>query len=243
MFLRARSITAATSVLSSWGRMLNDTQVVIEYANATLSALEHDPEDLVKATCIRIIREYLGLVTAEQSSQLQAQIVNAINAFLDTQDFSADMDDYTDLIDAVLGTLRDTIMTRPETSLDHNALDVLLTLVKHGGAKDSNSAIQIDEAFESAAEAMARLRGDNYTRLCQKILPTVMTVMDLENPDHQQLSSLTDVSISILRILAEKAEEPLPNGFVDSALPRLYHLIQSDGTDFYQRQLATSTLR
>jgi hypothetical protein len=240
-FLRARAFTLVALVVSAWSDIINDPNLVMNYANLTLHALENDPDDLVKATCIRIVKDYLSCVQPDQRAQLQPRIVNGIAIFLQTQDFDSDMDDYTDLVDAVVLTVRDTIMANPEASLDHNALDVLLTLVKLGGAKDSSSTIPIDEAFESAAEAMAKLGVDHYTRLCDKILPSITAAMDLQEPNSAESSSLTDVSISVMKILAESATDPLPSTFIPAAFPRLYRLFFID-TDFFQRQIATEAI-
>ena len=227
------------AILGAWSETLNDPEILMSYANLSLNALESDREDLVKAACIRIMRDYLTTLPGLQATQLQPRVIGCISDFLQTQDFN-DMDDYADLIDVVLQTVRDTIMANPTTCLDHNALDVLLMMVKFGAARDQTSAVLIDEAFESAAQAMAKQGGDGYERLCKKVLPSLVAALDIE--ENKQLTALTDVSVSVLKILTEYAIEPLPQGFVSTTMPRICRLIFSDA-DFYQRQTATLCIK
>lgn len=230
------------AVLSDFHQSLDaDYQTMLNYAHTSLQAIENDQSDVVKTACIRIMRDYLTTLPAEVGSQLQGSVVEAISKFLDTQKFE-DMDDNVDLVDVVLQTLRDTILTNPDTCLDHNALDVLLTMVKYGAARDHNSGILINEAFESAALAMAQKGPEAYARLCQKVLPSLMAAFDVEDPSTAQKSELTDVAADTLRVLAESAKHPLPDGFVTAAMPRLCRLIFSD-VDFYVRQSATLTIK
>ena len=231
-----------SAILTEWKYVPGaNTDMFLEYAHQSLHALENDQSDVVKTACIRIMRDYLTILPSPQATQLQIQVVNAIAKFLDTQDFD-DMDENVDLVDVVLQTLRDTIMANPLTCLDHNALDVLLTMVKYGAARDHHSSLLIDEAFESAAEAMAAERGDAYARLCNKVLPSLVAALDVEDPSRAQNTTLTDVSASLLKILADSAIEPLPPGFIGHVMPRLCRLIFSD-VDFYLRQTATITIK
>ena len=219
----------------------SDNETLLYYAHLSVQAVEHDESDVVKTACIRIMRDYLTTVPASHSTQLQTQVVDAIAKFLESQKLE-EMDENVDLVDVVLQTLRDTIMADPTTCLGHRALDVLLEMVKYGAARDHNSSILINEAFESAAEAMAEMGQEAYTRLCQKLIPSLMAAFDVEDPKTAQKSELTDVAVDTLRVLAESARQPLPPGFVTSAMPRLCRMIFSD-VDFYVRQSATLTIK
>ena len=218
-----------------------DHDTVLAYAQQSLNAMDHDDSDIVKTACIRIMRDYLTTLPSPQGTELQARVVDSIAKFLDKQEI-ADIDENVDLIDVVLQTLRDTIMANPLTCLEHSALDVLLTMVKYGAARDDHSGILIDEAFESAAGAMASQGAEAYARLCQKVIPSLVAAFDVEDPNTKEKTALTDVAASVLKILAESAIEPLPQGFVAAAMPRLCRLIFSD-VDFYLRQSATLTIK
>ena len=232
------------AILTAWvantGRS-EDVDIVLRCAHQSLDALKNDKSEIVKTACIRIMRDYLTTLPSSKSTQIQGQVVDAIAAFLNTLDL-ADMDDNVDLVDVTLQTLRDTIMANPLTCLNHNALDVLITMVKYGAARDNHSSILIDESFESVAEAMAKEGRDAYARLCAKIMPSLMAAFDLEDPNVNEKTALTDVSASVLKILAENAKEPLPQGFIAAAMPRLCRIIFSD-SDFYIKQLSTLAIK
>ena len=219
----------------------DNADIVLRFAQQSLNAMDNDDSDIVKTACIRIMRDYLTTLPSPKSTGLQAEVVNSIAKFLGTQDLE-DMDENIDLIDVVLQTLRDTIMANPITCLDHNALDVLIMMVKYGAARDDHSSILIDEAFESVTEAMAKEGSGAYARLCAKIMPSLMAAFDVEDPTTKEKTALTDVSASILKILAENAKQPLPQGFIATAMPRLCRIIFSD-TDFYIKQLATLAIK
>jgi hypothetical protein len=218
-----------------------DYAAVMDFAQQSVKAMDSDESDVVKVSCIRLMRDYLIKLPGDKSTELQVPVVNSIIKFLDSQDME-DMEENVDLVDVILQTLRDTIMANATTCLDYNALDIMIQMVKYGAARDSTSCMLIEEAFESAAEVMAHQGGDAYTRLCHKILPSIMASFDVEDPSTTEKTTLTDIASTILKILAQCAIQPLPPGFVSSAMPRLCRLIFSD-VDFYIRQEATLTIK
>ena len=230
------------SMLSAWMESPGvGSGLALSYAEQSLNALNDDQSEIVKAACIRVLHTYLTSLPSPQGSSLQGPIVTSIAKFLDTQDF-VDMDENIDLIDIILQTIRDTILANPLTCLEHNGLDVLLTMVKYGAARDFRSNEIIEEAFEYTSEAMAKQGSEAYARLCQKVLPSLVAAFDVEDPGAKTSTTLTDVAAGILRILAEHAPEALPPGFVAAALPRLCRLIFADA-DVYLSQTATSCIR
>lgn len=219
---------------------VNDN-LVFEFAEQSLNAMDNDDSNIVKTACIRTMKDYLATLPSPKSTDLQSRIINSIAKFLSGQDLE-DMNENVDLIDVVLLTLRDTIMANPLTCLEHNALDVLITMVKYGAARDDHSSILIDEAFECVAEAMSKQGVDAYSRLCAKIMPSLMAALDVEDPATKEKTALTDVSVSTVKILAEYAPQRLPTGFVGTAMPRLCRIIFSDN-DFYVKQLSTLAIK
>jgi len=227
---------------SAWlkGANKND-ELVYGCAQQSLHAIETDQSDIVKTGCIRIMRDYLTVLPSDNCTALQPGIVTGIAKFLEAQHFDP-IDEYAELVDTVLETLRDTVMANPVSAIDNNALAVILTMVKYGAGRDAHSSILIDEAFTSAAETMAAEGPDPYAHLCQKVLPSLLAAFDVEDPANKQQTSLTDVAVSILRIIAESARSPLPQGFISAAMPRLCRIIFAD-VDFYLRQSATLTIK
>jgi importin-9 len=229
------------AIVGAWMGADSEQDIVLRYAQKTVDAMRGDESDVVKTACIRVMRDYLNTLPSPKGTELQVRVVDGIAEFLNSHDLD-DMDENVDLADVVLQTLRDTIMANPMTCLNHAALDVLLTMVKFGAGRDAQSSILVDEAFESAAEAMAEQGRDAYHGLVHKVLPSLLAAFDIEDPHAKEKGAMTDVATSILRILAEKAVEPLPRDFVPAVMPRLCRLIFSD-VDFYLRQAATLTIK
>lgn len=215
--------------------------IVAECAVQTLHAMGADKSDVVKTACIRVMREYLSILPGSKATELQSEIVNSIAKFLDGQDLG-NTDDIVELVDVILQTLRDTIMANPLTCLDHNALDVVIMMVKFGAGRDRHSSVLIDEAFEYVAEEMSRQGTEAYSRLCGKAMPSLMAAFDEEDPATKEKTALTDVSCSVVKILAENAKGHLPQGFVAASMPRLCRIIFSDH-DFYVKQLSTLAIK
>ena len=227
------------AVTTAW--MMDSPEIIIQYAHQSLKSMQEDDSDVVKTSCIRLMSTYLLAVPKPNATEMQVPVVAAIAAFLDAQEIE-DMDENVDLVDAVLQTLRDLIMANPETCLDHNGLDVMLGMVKFGAARDENTFILIEEGFESAAHAMAKQGPEAYARLCAKVLPSIMAALDAQEQDAEQTTALMEVALNLLKLLADSAGHPLPDGFIESTMPRICRVILSD-VDFYLHQQATLCLK
>lgn len=227
------------TVTTAW--MMDSPEIMVQYAHQSLKAMEEDDSDVVKTSCIRLMSTYLLSVPKPNATDMQAPVVNTIAAFLEAQELE-DMDENVDLVDAVLLTLRDLIMANPDTCLDHNGLDVMLGMVKFGAARDENTFILIEEGFESAAHAMSRQGAEAYARLCAKVLPSIMSALDAQEQDAEQKTALMEVALNLLKLLADSAMDPLPDGFIESTMPRICRVILSD-VDFYLHQQATLCLK
>ena len=215
--------------------------LAMAYAQQSLSALDNDESYIVKAACIRVLHAYLNSLPSPQGTSLQNPIVSSVAKFLDTQDLD-DMDENIDLIDLILQTIRDTVLANPLTCLEHNGLDVLLTMVKYGAARDFRSNEIIEETFEYTAEAMGQQGKEAYASLCNKVLPSLMAAFDVEDPATKAKTTMSDVAAGILKLLAEHAVGGLPPNFVAAAMPRLCRIIFADA-DVYLSQTATLCIR
>ena len=102
-----------------------------DLAQRSLNAIENDPSEVVKVSCIRVMQEYLKVLPASRAREFQVQTVGAISGFLSTQDLD-DMEDSPDLLDTLVETLRDAIMADPSLCLEHPALDLLFNMAKYG---------------------------------------------------------------------------------------------------------------
>ncbi|MCJ1384546.1 hypothetical protein MMC17_007663 [Xylographa soralifera] len=242
-FLRARGHIVMSAVMTAcMTGPGGNRDLVLSYARQSLKAIDEDDSEIVKTSCIRIMSAYLLILPDAAATEMQVAVVEGIAKFLDTQDME-DMDDNVDLVDTVLQTLRDLIMANPTTCLEHNAFDVMLALVKLGAARDESTYILVDEAFESAAQAMAKNGAESYSRLCFKVMPALVANLDAKpDEDPEKANALTDVSLNLIKLLAATAVEPLPEGFVFEAMPRICRVILSDG-DFYLHQQATLAIK
>ncbi|MCJ1397726.1 hypothetical protein MMC11_000922 [Xylographa trunciseda] len=242
-YLRARGHIVMSTVMTAWMTGPGgNPEMVLGYARQSLKAIDEDDSEIVKTSCIRIMSAYLLTLPDAAATEMQASVVEGIAKFLDTQDME-DMDENVDLVDTVLQTLRDLIMANPTTCLEHNAFDVMLTLVKLGAARDESTYILVDEAFESAAQAMAKSGPEQYARLCYKVMPALVAGLDVkQDEDQEKATALIDVSLNLIKLLAATAVEPLPEGFVSEAMPRICRVILSDA-DFYLHQQATLAIK
>lgn len=212
--------------------------LVPELAQQSLNAIEQDPSDIVKVSCIRAMQDYLKALPSSRAREFQIQTVAAISGFLSSQDLS-EIEESPDLLDTLVETLRDAIMADPSLCLEHPALDVLFTMAKYG-ASSWQTTMLVNEAFESITSSMALKGPESYAQLCAKVLPTLIGALDVG--DMTAVSALSDLAVSLLSSLAENGPEPLPQGFVASIMPKLYRLLFSKA-EFTLHQSATVTIK
>lgn len=235
-FLRARAFIVAGALTTVFGESL--LELVPEFAQQSLAAIENDPSDIVKVSCIRVMQEYLKALPSSSAREYQVQTVAAISGFLSSQDLS-EIEESPDLLDTLVETLRDAIMADPSLCLEHPALDVLFTMASYG-ASSWQTTMLVNEAFESITSSMASKGPDAYAQLCAKVLPTLTGALDVG--DMTAVSALSDMAVSLLSSLAENGPEPLPSGFVATIMPKLYRLLFSQA-DFSLHQSATVTVK
>ncbi len=237
-FLRARGYTVAALLIHSTGKHL--TGIIPELAQKTLDAIENDPSDIVKVSCIRAMQEYFGALPASSAREFQVRTVAAISGFLSSQDLD-DIDESPDLLDTLVETLRDAIMADPSLCLEHPALDLLFTMAKYGACSWQTSML-VNEAFESITSSMASKGADAYGQLCAKVLPMLIGALDVG--DMTAVNALSEMAVSLLCSLAEHGPEPLPHGFVAAIMPKLYRLLFSHGHgEFSLHQTTTLTIK
>lgn len=209
-----------------------------DFALQSLNAIENDPSDIVKVSCIRVMQDYLKTLPSTSARELQVRTVAAISGFLSSQDLSG-IEESPDLLDTLVETLRDAIMADPSLCLEHPALDVLFTLASYG-ANSWQTTMLVNEGFESITSSMASKGPAAYAQLCAKVLPTLTGALDIG--DMTDVSGLSDMAVSLLSSLAENGPEPLPSGFVATIMPKLYRILFSRA-EFSLHQSATITIK
>ena len=234
--LRARGFVVAGTLVTAPGRAL--IELAPDFAHQTLKAIEDDPSDVVKVASLRALQGYLKVIPSSRALEFQVRTVAAISGFLSSHDLS-EVSDTEDLLDTLVETLRDGIMTDPALCLEHPALDVLFTMASYG-ARSWTTTLLVNETFESVTSTMSSRGSEEYARLCAKVLPSLTGALDVG--DMTQENSLSDMAVSLLSTLAEYGSEPLPQGFVTTLLPKLYRLLFLD-IEFSVHQSATTTLK
>ena len=209
-----------------------------EFAIQSLKAIEVDESEVVKVSCLRVLQGYLKILPPPRAQEFQVQTVAAVSSFLASHDLS-EAGDSEDVLDTLVETLRDGIMTDPTLCLDNSALDVLFTMASYG-ARSWQTTMLVNETFESVTSTMALQGPEAYARLCAKVLPSLTGALDVG--DLTQENSLSDMAVALLSTLAEHGSEPLPQGFVSNLLPKLYRLIFLD-LEFSVHQAATVTIK
>lgn len=235
-FLRARGFIVAGALITTSGEAL---QVLApEFARQSLMAIEDDPSDVVKVSCMRVLQDYLAILPKTNAQEFQVQTVAAISNFLASQDLT-EVSDNEDLLDTLVETLRDAIMMDPILCLEHPAFDVLFTMASYG-ASNLQTSMLVTETFESVVSTMSSQGPELYARLCAKVLPSLTGALDVG--DMTQENSLSGLAVALLSTLTQYGSEPLPQGFVATLLPKLYRLLFMD-LGFNVHNSATTTIK
>lgn len=235
--LRARGLIAAGSLITAPGKALRD--LVPEFALRSLKAIGNDPSDIVKVSCMRVLQQYLKVLPAERAQEFQVQTVAAISGFLSLHDLSEIEIEGEDLLDTLVETLRDALMTDPTLCLEHTGLDVLFKMAQYG-ARSWQTSMLVNDTFESITSITSSKGPEKYAQLCSKVLPNLTGFLDVGVLTSE--NSLSDIAVSLLSTLAEYGSEPLPPGFVAALLPKLFRLLFLP-VEFSVHQSATVTIK
>ena len=226
---------AGTIVKASTGQ---SNQVAEDLTQKSLNAIRDDSSDIVKVSCIRVLRDCINAMSRPQAKDFQIPVVTVISEYLSSQDLD-ELADNEDLLNTMVETLRDAIQVDATLCLESAALDVLFTMASQG-AKNMQTVDIVEEAFMSITESIAAQGMDPYSQLCAKVLPTLTGAFDVG--DMTSENALVDMAATLLSVLAEHGTEPLPQGFVAAVMPKLRRLLFSDA-EFSLHQMATVTIK
>ncbi|KAF1996866.1 ARM repeat-containing protein [Amniculicola lignicola CBS 123094] len=218
-FLRARGYLVAGSLTRTSGGALNP--VAGAFLEASLTAIPSDASEVVQVSCIRALQYYLQALPRSVTQPLQEAIVSAISTYLQGQDLQ-ELAESDDLMVTVVETLRDTILLDPRICITGSGLDLLFQVASHA-ANNFQLTMIVNETFEEVTEMINELRGDAYTNLCAKVLPSLTAAFDVGDLTGE--NHLMNLAAELLSVLAEKGPEPLPPGFVQATMPKLKRLL------------------
>ncbi|KAM3424672.1 hypothetical protein BST61_g6659 [Cercospora zeina] len=225
VFLRARGYLVAGSLTRTSGNALQ--AVAASFMEASLQAIANDESEIVKVSCIRALQYYLAALPSSVTIQRQPDIVASLSNFLNTQDLS-DLDDSDDLLITIIETLRDAIMLDTRTCLIGGGLDLLFTVASKGAA-NFQIALLVTETFEDIAETIAEAGAEPYAQLAQKVLPSLMGAFDVATLTEE--NALANLAAELLSVMADHGSRPLPQGFVNTVMPRLNRLLLGSQDD------------
>ncbi|KAK8251995.1 armadillo-type protein [Phyllosticta capitalensis] len=218
-FLRARGYLVAGSLTMTSGDALQP--VAASFMETSLQAITNDSSDIVKVACIRAIQHYLSALPPAITLPMQGATINAISSYLSGQDLS-EFADSDDLMMTLVETLRDAILLDTRVCLDGAGLDLLFTIASHGAANFQLTML-VAETFEEIVSALASAGPEIYTRLCQKVLPSLTGAFDVGTLTEE--NALTNLAAELLAVLTEFGSEPLPPGFVSTVMPKLNRVL------------------
>lgn len=218
--LRARGYLVGGALTRVAGEAFQQTTV--SYLEATLKLIAEDRSELVKVAGVRILQDLMHSLPASVARPFQSTVISAISEFVSARDLREEAES-DDLKVTLAETLRDTIMADPTVVLSSVAIDVLFS-VASSGPENFQLTLTVIEAFEDIVDRITELGPrDGYTRLCEKVLPSLMGAIDVGNITEE--SALTIFAADLLRALAERSPEPMPAGFVETVMPKLNRLL------------------
>ncbi|KAF2145557.1 uncharacterized protein K452DRAFT_315776 [Aplosporella prunicola CBS 121167] len=218
-FLRARGYLVAGSLTRTSGDALQ--HVASQFMEASLNAITNDESDVVKVSCIRALQHYLSAIQPAVTLPMQGSIVNAISTYLSTQDLD-ELAESDDLMVTLVETLRDAILLDTQVCLHGTGLDLLFTIASHG-ANNFQLTMLVSETFEEITETLAATGPEAFTRLCEKVLPSLTGAFDVGSLTEE--NALTNLAAELLSVLTEHGSEPLPPGFVATVMPKVNRLL------------------
>lgn len=229
LFLRARGFLVASTLVKIGDQIIQSQCGPL--LEATLQAVVADEAEVVQASCIRALQNYLSSVPKSLSKPLQNNIITAIAHWYGTKD-AADFAEGDDLIVTVLETLRDTIMLDPTICISGEGMNLLFSVASRAASNFQVTAL-VSEVFEEICESIEDLGVQQYTELCDKTVPSLagaFEVSDLkeENPlaivslfFHDSLLLLTHFSLR-------------PSYSPRSVITLLHHYLQTSSHSFYR---------
>jgi hypothetical protein len=217
--LRARGYLVAGALAKVAGESFQQT--TISYLEAALKAIAEDPAEVVKVACIRVLQDLIPSLPVSVARPFQTTVISALSEFVSAHDLREETDS-DDLKVTLAETLRDTIMADPSVVLSSLAIDVLFNIAS-SGAENFQLTMTVTEAFEDIVDQITEHGPEAYTRLCEKVLPSLMGAIDVGNLTEE--NELTVFAADLLRALAERSLDPMPAGFVETVMPKLNRLL------------------
>jgi hypothetical protein len=227
-FLRARGYSAAATLTKATYDTVGGR--VTELMEQSLRASTGDPSTIVQITALRVFQKYRDIVPVEQIQPFQASIIASIRTFLNHKSDDDDPEDSQDVLTELVETVRATVTINYAAILnDSLQIPQLLFAIASNGVANHHLLGIIGETFKDIAESAP----DMYVPLCEKLMPLLMQMMDLDPSGNE--NPLIGLATEILEVLLQNGTSPLPQGLVATVMPRISRiLLTSDENDMVQ---------
>lgn len=219
VFLRARGYATASNLTRASGDAIFGVAGTL--MEQTLHAINADQSEIVRISCIRAMKAYLAAIPAAHTLAIQPNVIAAINDYIGEIDFG-EMDEYEDIMIAILESLRDAIMLDTRICLTGSGLDVLFTIASWCSS-NFQIYLLITETFEDVCDTLSSAGPDVYAQLCAKVLPSLSGAFDVANMTEE--NALTNLAADLLSLLSEHGCSPLPQGYIVTTMPKLTRLL------------------
>lgn len=217
--LRSRGYLTAASIAKAGDQGYH--QRAVAFLDQTIKMIESDDSEIVQVACLRALQDFLEGLPAELLMPFQSRIIATLSNYVNTHDFNQ-MLDSDELKFVIVDTLRGAVIVQPSIVLDTTAIELLFNIAGSTGTNLQLATVIID-TFDEIVQNIAEAGSEKYSKLCEKVLPSLSGALDINTS--AAYNSLAPIAADLLRALAENGSEPLPQGFVAIAYPRLAHLL------------------
>ncbi|KAL9059557.1 MAG: hypothetical protein Q9162_001062 [Coniocarpon cinnabarinum] len=225
-FLRARAFLVISTLLR--GTVDGTAKMrASELMQANLQSIHGDDSEVVQASCVRAIQNYLQVLPRDATLPLQAPIINALSTWLSSKQLE-DLSESDELLFTLVESLRDVITLDTRICLTGDGLNVLFSVVSNG-AENFQITNLVSETFEEICGTISPLGSEAYTQLCQKVLPSITGAFDVGKMTEE--NALSSLAADLLTSLTSHAPTPLPPGFVAAVMPKLSLLLLKNTDD------------
>ena len=199
------------------------------FANA-IAASTNDVEDVVKVACFAAFADYLAALPPNAAAPLQRGVFDAAADFIHTHDIKEDFEDSEEVKSALIIAIRDAMLVDTSHLEETSAVDSFFTLASDGATNDNTTIFVLSaDCFESIVVAVAARGKETFAKFCSKTVPVLAGAFDVA--DMTSESNLVNLAAQLVSLLAEYGSQPLPDGFVAAAMPKLQRVLMSATAD------------
>lgn len=194
IFLRGRGFVVASTLVKTADEEIQSQAVPL--MEATLKMVIEDKSEVVQASCIRALQNYLSALPKAITQPLQNPTINTIAQWYGTKNRSG-LSESDDLVITVLETLRDAILLDTSVCVTGEALNLLFSIATAAVINFQVTAL-VTEVFEEICESIHENGKDQYDQLCQGVLPSLVGALEVSSvADENPLANVSNMVASV----------------------------------------------